>query len=147
MHDSWRRHPRAGEVAPAPAGENPQSESHLGVLALSLSNMTRVDASLPEPLAALLEAAVDEGLFKGTSDAARVASREHFADDDERRLAAVQALVEATPPSADGSQGLSLTDVVRLTGRLPTELPEEIRVHYDIPGEEADADPSTGGDA
>ena len=103
--------------------------------------MTRVDLSVPVPLADLLEAAVDDGLFKGASDAARVAAREYFADD-QRRLEAITALVETQPPSSD-DETLSLAAVVRLTGRLPSELPEEVRSQYDAPNDPTTADMTT----
>lgn len=103
--------------------------------------MTRVDASLPEPLVALLESAVSDGLFKGPSDAARIATRDYFAIED-RRLTAVQALVEARPPGSH-EDALTLADVVRLSGRLPAELSPEVRTHYEIPHETNEEGPET----
>ena len=92
--------------------------------------MTRVDVSLPEPLAELLGTAVDEGLFKGPSDAARVATRAYFDAADDDRIAAVSALVGA----ADDEQAtLPLVDVVRLSGRPLGDLPPEIYEHYQLP--------------
>ena len=96
--------------------------------------MTRVDASLPEPLAALLDTAIAEGYFKGTSDAARLAVREHFENDADARVDAVLALIEAQPPTERAADDtLSLADVVRLTGRLPADLPDEFTGQYDAP--------------
>lgn len=96
--------------------------------------MTRVDASLPEPLAALLDTAIAEGYFKGASDAARLAVREHFENDADARVDAVLALIEAQPPAERaGDDAVSLADVVRLTGRLPADLPDELTGHYDVP--------------
>lgn len=111
-------------------------EQHLKTPHDSSHTMTRVDASLPEALADLLEAGVEDGVFKGPSDAARVATREYFTDD-QLRLAAIQALVEASPPSTT-EDSFTLADVVRLSGRHPADLPVEIRTHYEIPNEQQD---------
>lgn len=95
--------------------------------------MQRVDVSLQAPLAALLEAAVDEGMFTGTSDAARVATREYYTSNDDSRQAAVQALVDAAAAEdTEPEEIYSLADVVRLSDTSPEDLPPDVRAHYGV---------------
>lgn len=86
--------------------------------------MARIDAKLPPGLAQLLEASGECGLFRGKSDAARIALREYFGQNPEIAMAAVRELVAE---SGDDGEGLTLDEAVRLTGQPPSAFSEELR--------------------
>lgn len=82
--------------------------------------MTRIDVTLPDEVDALVEAAIDAGVFKGTSDAARTVTRAYFERHPDQRRQIVETLYR--------SSQISYIDAVRLSNLEP----EELNSHLDL---------------
>ena len=76
--------------------------------------MTRIDVTLSDEVDALVEAAIDAGVFKGTSDAARTVTRAYFESHPDERLQIVETLYS--------SSQIRYLDAVRLTNIEPEDL-------------------------
>lgn len=76
--------------------------------------MARIDVSISDELTALLDQAVAEGVFQGTSDVARIALRQYFANNPEVRFEAVATLYT--------DDEITFMKAVRLSGIEPEKL-------------------------
>lgn len=82
--------------------------------------MTRIDVTFSQELDSLVEAAIEAGVFKGDSDAARTVLRAHFAANEEERDQIIEYLLN--------SKQIDLADAVRLSNTDPDTLEERIDV-------------------
>ena len=80
--------------------------------------MTRIDVTFSQELDLLVKAAIDAGVFKGTSDAARTVLRAHFQENTEERDQIIEYLIN--------SNQIDLADAVRLSTYSPSELDAKI---------------------
>lgn len=80
--------------------------------------MTRIDVTFSDELDLLMEAAIDAGVFVGTSDAARTVTQAYFETHPEERYRIAETLYHANQ--------ITFLDAVRLIDIEPEKLRERL---------------------
>lgn len=80
--------------------------------------MTRIDVTLSDELNTLMQAAIEAGVFKGPSDAARTVTRAYFESHPDERLQVVEKLYR--------SEQITHLEAIRLANITPEAFTEHL---------------------